>query len=157
MAKEHIYTVNIQWTGNKGQGTIDYKSYLRNYTISIDLKPDLLGSSDPAFRGDPARHNPEDLLVSSLSACHMLWYLHLCAVNHVKVVEYLDEATGKMNETEEGSGYFTEVTLCPVVVVSDDNMINKAMELHQQANKMCFIANSVTFPVRHKPVIKVRE
>jgi organic hydroperoxide reductase OsmC/OhrA len=151
MIKDHQYKSTVQWTGNKGAGTDDYTSYERSHQISIENKPDILGSSDPAFRGDKTKHNPEDLLVSSLSACHMLWYLHLCAQARVVVIDYIDHATGIMRETETGGGLFTEVTLNPVVTVLDESMIDLANDLHAKANERCFIANSVNFPVYHKP------
>ena len=152
---EHTYTATITWTGNLGQGTSHYKSYSRNHTVQIAHKQDIAGSSDPAFRGDPGRHNPEDLFISSLSACHMLWYLHLCAVNGVVVVEYTDKATGVMKENPQGIGSFSEVTLHPVVTVAEQAMVEKALHLHHQANAMCFIANSVKCPVYHKPTALV--
>ena len=155
MGKEHRYTSKIYWTGNKGQGTSSYKSYDRSYTISIDQKPDIVGSSDTAFRGDPSKHNPEDLFLASLSGCHMLWYLHLCAINHIIVVDYTDEASGVLKETEDGGGSFSKVTLNPIVIVPETSMKDLAIELHQKANKLCFIANSVNFPVYHKPTILV--
>lgn len=149
--KLHEYHTTIEWTGNEGIGTANYKSYNRNHRISIpDKIQEILGSSDPAFRGDSSRYNPEELLVSSLSACHLLWYLHLCAVNGVVVITYIDHARGTMIETENGSGRFSEVVLCPIVTVQEENMIAKAVELHHQANQMCFIANSCNFPVRHE-------
>jgi organic hydroperoxide reductase OsmC/OhrA len=151
MAKEHQYQTNLAWAGNKGSGTIDYRSYDRSYVISIAHKPDLLGSSDSAFLGDKTKHNPEDMLVSSLSSCHMLWYLHLCAQNGVVVLDYKDNAVGKMTEQSDGSGFFTEVILHPVVTISDAADTEKANSLHEQANKMCFIAKSCNFPVRHEP------
>ncbi len=151
----HQYKTTLKWTGNTGSGTSHYRQYERSHTISIEQKPDILGSSDPAFRGDKTRHNPEDLLVSSLSACHMLWYLHLCAEHGVVVTDYVDIATGTMQETEDGSGRFTEVTLNPVVTVTDLAMVDKANALHEQANKMCFIANSCNFPVHHRPQCKL--
>lgn len=114
-------------------------------------KKNIYGSSDPLFRGDKTKHNPEDLLVSSLSACHMLWYLHLCSQAGVIVTDYIDNATGTMVETESGGGQFTEVTLNPKVTVTDKAMIEKANELHQKANELCFIASSVNFRVRHNP------
>ncbi|WP_026463543.1 OsmC family protein [Adhaeribacter aquaticus] len=157
MAQKHTYQTTVLWTGNKGTGTVNYQSYDRDYSIFIQNKSAILGSSDPAFRGDKSRHNPEDLLVSSLSACHMLWYLHLCAVNQVVVVDYVDEAIGTMQETTEGSGAFTQVMLQPVVSVAKAEMVAIALELHQEANRMCFIANSVKFPVLHQPIIKIAE
>lgn len=156
MKKEHPYKTALTWTGNTGEGTKDYKSYNRNHIISVDHKSDILGSSDPAFRGDKTRHNPEDLLVSSLSACHMLSYLHLCAVNGVTVVEYSDNAEGIMQETADGGGHFTEVILRPAVVITDAAQIDKANELHKDAHRLCFIANSCNFPVRHIPTCKAQ-
>lgn len=152
--KEHHYEVRIKWTGNKGTGTSAYTDYDRNHVISIKGKPDISGSSDPAFRGDPQKYNPEDLLVTSLSSCHMLWYLHLCAVNKVVITEYTDNAKGKMKEDKDGSGHFSEVTLHPEVTVSEPGMMEKAEALHEEAHRMCFIARSVNFPVHHRPVVK---
>lgn len=151
MTHIHRYKAQTTWIGNRGTGTSDYKAYERNHDISIAGKPVLSCSSDPSFRGDPKRHNPEELLVASLSGCHMLWYLHLCATNGVIVVEYNDEAMGAMEENKDGSGQFTEVTLNPKVTVKEKSMIDKANALHHEANKMCFIARSVNFPVRHNP------
>ncbi len=154
MSKQHLYKATITWSGNTGQGTKSYKSYERSHTISIDNKADILASSDPAFMGDPYKHNPEDLLVSSLSGCHMLWYLHLCFANGITVLEYTDEAIGTMQETENTGGHFTEVVLRPQVVIADEAQIERANELHKEANRMCFIANSCNFPVRHEPFCK---
>lgn len=155
MKKLHHYKTIVKWTGNLGTGTDTYKSYERNHTISVDGKQPILGSSDAAFRGDKSKHNPEELLVSSLSSCHMLWYLHLCAEAGVIVTEYSDNATSVMQETSNGGGHFTEVTLSPVVTVTSESMVKKATELHAKANELCFIANSVKFPVKHNPSIKL--
>ena len=150
--KKHNYKIKVEWTGNEGNGTLNYKSYNRNHTIIIDGKYDVInGCSDPSFLGDKTRYNPEDLFLSSLSACHMLWYLHLCSAHKIIVTEYLDIATGTMEETENGSGKFTEVTLNPKVKITDESRIKKANELHEEANKMCFIANSCNFKIKHKP------
>ena len=153
----HHYKTTTTWTGNRGQGTSEYKAYERSHTISMAGKPDISGSSDPVFRGDKTKHNPEDFFVSSLSTCHMLQYLHLCAVNGVVVIEYIDHATGTMEEDGKGGGHFTEVVLKPVVTVKEKRMIEKANALHDDAHKLCFIASSVNFPVRHKPVAVVPE
>lgn len=155
MAKQHQYNLTITWTGNKGEGTSTYRSYDRSHTISAENKSDVLASSDPAFRGDKTRYNPEELLVASLSSCHMLWYLHLCAEAGIVVVEYTDKAAGTMVETADGGGHFTEVTLYPLVIVAEESMIAKANELHHQANKLCFIAKSCNFPVHHQPTCRV--
>lgn len=148
--KTHSYNTHLTWTGNKGTGTSSYQAYGRDYSIATDDKPTLLGSSDPAFKGDPSRHNPEDLLVASLSGCHMLCYLHLCAVNKVVVVDYEDRATSVMVEAAGGGGHFDQVTLHPRITLAESSMRAKADELHEQANKICFIANSVNFPVHHE-------
>ena len=112
-----------------------------------------MGSSDPAFRGDPARWNPEQLLTAALSQCHMLWYLHLCAVDGVVVTGYRDDAVGTMTEDADGSGRFTEVVLRPQVTVRSPDMIGEAARVHRDAHEMCFIARSVNFPVRHQPAV----
>ena len=150
MPTQHQYIATIQWTGNKGTGTDHYRNYDRSHEIIIENKPTIAGSSDPAFRGDATKHNPEDLLLSSLAACHMLWYLHVCAEAGVIVTNYIDHATGTMTETANGSGRFTEVVLHPIVTIVAEHMITKANELHRKAHELCFIANSVNFPVRHE-------
>jgi len=155
--KAHHYKVNITWTGNRGKGTASYTAYDRDHVIATAGKPQLPGSSDPSFRGDPARYNPEELLVASLSSCHMLWYLHLCAAAGVVVVEYADDAAGIMEETANGGGRFTEVTLFPVITVAHEDMVEKADALHEKANELCFIANSCNFPIHHKPIYKIAE
>ena len=157
MKKLHHYTATVTWTGNLGNGTLDYRAYARDHDVSIEGKPTLPGSSDAAFRGDRSRYTPEDLLVSSLSGCHMLWYLHLCAVNGVVVTDYVDHAIGEMQESTDGSGQFTRVTLRPVVTVREMSMMEKATSLHNDAHRMCFIARSINFPVDHKPEVKCYE
>ncbi len=151
----HHYKTTVTWTGNSGSGTSNYRAFERSHSISVENKPVILASSDPSFRGDRTKYNPEELLVASLSSCHMLWYLHLCSEAGVVVVDYTDTATGTMLEKPDGSGHFTEVALYPVVTVSDESMVNKANELHHTANKMCFIANSCNFPVLHKPTCHI--
>ena len=112
-SKKHLYQISLQWTGNIGQGTSNYKAYDRAYEIIVPGKPTIFGSSDPAFRGDSTKYNPEELLIASLSSCHMLWYLHLCADARIIVIDYCDRAIGKMCETKDGGGKFTEVILKP--------------------------------------------
>lgn len=154
--KELVYRINTEWTGNLGLGTMDYKSYGRNFTISGEGKTiNIPGSSDPSYRGDPSFYNPEDLFVSSLSTCHMLWYLHLCAINGIVVIDYTDNAVGTLEELPGGRGRFKNVVLHPVVIVSESLMMSKAISLHSDAGKMCFIANSCNFPVLHEPKISV--
>lgn len=147
---EHRYGVEIEWTGNTGGGTADYRSYSRDHDVRIPGKPTLLGSADPAFRGDAARWNPEDLLVASLSECHMLWFLALAAQQGVVVTAYRDRAEGLMVTEADGAGQFTEVVLRPEVTVADASMAAKADALHATAHAKCFIARSMNFPVRHE-------
>lgn len=157
MSKHHNYNVKIEWTGNKGTGTSSYRAYERSHSIQVEGKPEILGSSDPAFRGDNTKHNPEDMLVASLSACHMLFYLHLCAEAGITVVEYVDNVSGTMEETPNGGGRFTEVILRPTVTITDKSRTEEANQLHHKANELCFIANSCNFPVRHEPSCQVEE
>lgn len=147
---EHHYALTVEWTGNLGTGTDHYRSYRRDHIVRIEGKPDLLGSADPHFRGDRSKHNPEDLLLAALSACHMMSYLHVCALNGVVVAAYTDRATGRMESYSNGSGRFVEVVLHPQVTVRDGSMVERALTLHDEANRLCFIANSVNFPVRHE-------
>jgi organic hydroperoxide reductase OsmC/OhrA len=152
--KIHRYELTVRWTGNTGSGTSGYKNYKRDHEITSNAaKQPILGSSDPAFRGDPNRWNPEELLVASLSACHKLWYLHLCAEAGVVVLEYLDNAEGIMEESPDGSGIFKKVILRPRVVIASGSDSEKARSLHSVANAKCFIANSVNFTVEHEPTV----
>ena len=148
--KTHHYKIDLKWTGNQGTGTSSYRDYTRDHLIAMPGKPEIPGSSDPAFRGDPSRYNPEDMMVSSLAACHMLWFLHLCSTHKIVVTAYEDQATGVMTESKDGSGRFTEVTLHPVITLADPSLQEKADALHHEANRLCFIANSVNFPVHHQ-------
>ena len=150
---EHRYALSTTWTGNTGSGTSGYRDYRRDVTIAVDGKPELLASADKPFRGDPSRWNPEDLLLASLSECHLLSYLHACVTAGVVVVSYSDRASGLMREDGAGGGSFVEVTLHPEVVVADESMIDAAERAHTQANEWCFIANSMNFPVRHRATV----
>lgn len=151
---QHQYSISIRWTGNNGTGTSRYDTYERSHTLSIDNKPDLFCSSDTPFRGDASKHNPEDMLLASLSSCHMLWYLHLCADAGIIVMDYADVATAILSIDSNGNGKFTKAELHPIVTVADASMIDKANALHEQAHAKCFIANSCNFPVTHQPICK---
>ena len=153
MANEHTYTAVVTWTGNRGGGTATYKTYTRDYEIVCAGKPPIRGSADAAYLGDAGRHNPEDLLVAALSACHMLWYLHLCAAHKVVVMAYEDAAEGLMRTYPDGSGEFTSVSLKPRVTISPESDPEAAADLHEKAHAMCFIARSVNFPVGHQAEI----
>jgi organic hydroperoxide reductase OsmC/OhrA len=151
MERQHHYSVSILWTGNCGHGTRSYTAYGRSYEVRIAGKPIISGSSDPAFRGDPERYNPEELFVAALSSCHMLWYLHLCSDAGIIVNSYEDNAEGMMAESDAG-GRFTGVTLQPVVKITGSSEC--ARQLHEKAHELCFLANSVNFPVEIRASIE---
>ena len=148
--KKHHYAMSVTWTGNKGEGTKGYRSYDRSHTIGGDGKPVIPGSSDPSFRGDAARYSPEDLLVASISSCHMLWFLHLSSDAGIVVTEYVDHAEGTMIETADGGGRFEEVLLRPRISIEGDPGAAAVDAVHHQAHKLCFIANSCNFLIRHE-------
>lgn len=150
----HEYRVTNRWTGNRGEGTSGYRAYSRDHELSGPGKSAVIpGSSDPMFRGDRTRYNPEELLVSALSGCHMLWVLHLCADAGVVVTEYIDEAWGEMVEHADGSGEFRRVVLRPQMRITDPNRIAEAVALHDRAHHLCAMARSVNFTVVHEPVV----
>jgi organic hydroperoxide reductase OsmC/OhrA len=151
------YATRITWTGNAGEGTAAYSSYRRQYVISVEGKPELVGSADAEFRGDAHLHNPEDLFLASLSACHMLFFLSLCARGGVQVTAYEDEAIGRLVVHPAGGGRFEQITLRPVVTVATDDASARARELHETAHEFCFIANSCSVPIRIEADIRSRD
>jgi organic hydroperoxide reductase OsmC/OhrA len=154
--REHRYRVQLSWTGDAGAPAASFRNHNRAYVLSARGKPPIAGSSDAAFRGDRSRWNPEDLLVASLSACHKLWYMGLCAEAGVTVLAYEDEAEGVMLEDKAGgAGQFTAVVLHPRVTLAPGSDTDKAKTLHHVAHEKCFIARSVNFPVTHVPSIIV--
>ncbi|HWS52223.1 MAG TPA: OsmC family protein [Microbacterium sp.] len=153
---DHHYELTATWTGNQGTGTSGYRDYRRDVTVVAAGKPEILASADKPFRGDPGRWNPEDLLLASLSECHLLSYLHACVTAGVVVLSYADRATGLMREDGAGGGAFVEVVLHPEVVVAEASMIDAAERAHAQAHEWCFIANSVNFPVRHEASVTAK-
>jgi organic hydroperoxide reductase OsmC/OhrA len=154
MAQEHHFAAHLVWTGSAEGPTRDYESYGRAWRVDVEGKPPLEGSADAGFRGDPARHNPEDLLVAALSACHMLSYLALCARAGIEVVAYEDQASGLM-AVSDGRMRFTEVTLAARVEIGSGDL-DRATALHGKAHAQCFIANSVNFPVLNMPTVTRR-
>jgi organic hydroperoxide reductase OsmC/OhrA len=156
MSRTHEYTAEVRWTGNRGTGTSGYRDYDRAHDVSAEGKPAIAGSSDPAFRGDRARWNPEELLVAALAQCHMLWFLHLAAVSGVVVTDYVDRPEGTMLEQDDGAGQFTRVVLKPEVTVTGAAMREHSQHLHEQAHANCYVARSVNFPVVHEPTVHVR-
>lgn len=155
MDKEHTYKLGLIWTGNVGSGTENYTSYERAHTLRVHGKPDLFGSSDPLFRGDSSKWNPEELLLASLSSCHMLWYLHLCTNHKIIITAYEDAPLAGMVIENSGAGKFVRAELRPLVVITKANQIQLAESLHTEAHKYCFIANSVNFPISLNPRIKI--
>lgn len=153
MDREHTYALDLRWTGNLGAGTATPRGYSRDHEVTAPGLHPVLGSSDPAFRGDPTRWNPEQLLVASLAQCHMLWYLGLAADEGIVVTAYEDHPTGLLVEESDGAGQFSLVTLQPRVTITDPARREDAISLHDDAEDMCFIARSVGFPVLHEPTI----
>jgi len=147
MARSHTYTTTVRWTGNRGEGTANYRAYGRTHDITAGAKPPILGSADPLFRGDADRWNPEDTLMGAISACHMLWFLHLASEAGWIVESYEDSAEGVMEMTIDGAGQFVEATLHPHVKISAGDPALSG-DLHHRAHEMCFIARSLNFPVR---------
>ncbi len=155
MAHEHKYKVAAKWTGNKGDGTKNVRTYDRSHTVSIQGKPELFLTTDNPAVGDKTKLNPEDLLVSAISSCHMLSYLYLCSINGIIITSYIDNATGIMIENKSGGGSFKEVTLNPIFYISYERIVEKAIELHHKAHDICYIANSVNFEIKCNPTCKV--
>ncbi|TLM86208.1 OsmC family peroxiredoxin [Pseudarthrobacter sp. NamE2] len=149
---EHRYALAVQWTGNLGAGTSSYRGYSRDHDVIIPGLPVLKGSADSTFHGDKERYNPEQLLLAALAQCHMLSYLHVAVKHGVVVTDYRDEASGLLRLNRDGSGQFQKVTLRPRVTVADAGQAELAGRLHHEANRVCFIARSVNFPVDHEPV-----
>jgi organic hydroperoxide reductase OsmC/OhrA len=151
--KTHLFRTRLTWTGNHGSGTSSSRDYGREHELSAGSKPVIPASAHPVFRGDAARWNPEELLVASLSSCHQLWYLALCAMAHIPVLSYVDDADGELETGDDGGGRFVRVTLRPRITLARGADPAKARELHARAHALCFVANSVNFPVTHEPEI----
>jgi organic hydroperoxide reductase OsmC/OhrA len=148
---QHQYTLTVEWTGNRGEGTTTYRSYDRDHEVRGEHLTSIAGSSDPVFRGNRSRWNPEQLLLAAASQCHMLSYLHQAASNGVVVTGYIDHPTAIMTEDGDGGGRFTKITLHPLVTITDADQVDLAGRLHEAANKACFIAASLNLPVDHEP------
>ena len=148
MSSENIYSLTVQWTGNTGKGTAAYNAYDRSHSILIEGKDEIKGSSDPVFLGDSTKHNPEELLLASLASCHMLWFLNLCSGKGIIVTAYVDKPSSTLTLAKDGSGKFTEVVLNPKATVEGNISKEILQGIHQKAHAMCFIANSVNFPVK---------
>jgi organic hydroperoxide reductase OsmC/OhrA len=151
MTKQHDYTSSIVWTGDRGEGTRTYKGYDRTWEVRTAGKPVIACSNDPLLGGNPALHNPEDLLLSSLAACHMLWYLHLASSAGIVVVGYRDEPIGVGETSPNGAGRFLRATLRPTITVKAGADLARAAAIHDEIHAFCFIARSVSFPVSYEP------
>ena len=154
---EHRSALTVRWTGNLGEGTASYRGYSRDHDVEIPGLPVLQGSADPTFHGDRTRYNPEQLLLAALSQCHMLSFLHVAVKHGVVVTGYEDRAEGLMRTNRDGSGQFESVTLRPRVTVAAPVADDVLAEVHAGANRVCFIARSVNFPVRHEPSVVLEE
>ena len=151
----HAYTSHIVWTGNRGTGTQTYKGYDRTWDIAVPGKPVVHCSNDPLLGGDRTKLNPEDLLLSALSACHMLWYLHLAAEAAIEVTAYQDEPVGFGETDAQGAGRFLSAVLRPHVSLRHGANLAEARRLHARIPGLCFVARSVNFPVSHEPSFTV--
>ena len=151
----HQFSAKLDWSLRPKPNDFNGKWYIKNHTISFDQKEQLNVSAARAFKGDPLLHNPEDLLLSSLTSCHMMSYLYCFSINNINVISYTDNSEAILEVNQDGSGQITKVTLNPKVVITKNSDSNLAKELHQKANELCFIASSCKFPVEHFPLIIV--
>lgn len=152
----HGYTARVVWTGNRGAGTQTYKGYDRTWNIETQGKPVVACSNDPMLGGDPNLHNPEDLLLATVSACHMLWFLHLASDAGIAVQGYVDDPLGEAEVEPSGKGRFTRVVLRPVITVPEGTDLESADAIHHEIHKVCFIARSVAFPVAYEARYEVK-
>ena len=150
MSKQHDYAARVQWTGNRGDGTRTYRGYDRTWDIATPGKPVIHCSNDPLLGGNPALPNPEDLLLASLSACHMLWYLHLASEAGIVVTSYQDDPVGVGETSPNGAGRFLRATLRPHIIVREGADFLDADAIHHRIHDYCFIARSVSFPVSYE-------
>ena len=150
MGKKHDFPARIIWTGNKGTGTSAYRAYDRTWDMALDGKETVHCSNDPMLGGDPSKYNPEDLLITALSSCHMLWYLHLCSQAGVTVTAYEDNPIGIGESEPDGSGEFVEAILKPRITITNDSNVDTARAIHDEIHNYCFIARSVKFPVSYE-------
>ena len=153
MAKQHEFPSRVVWTGNRGTGTTAYKAYDRTWDMALEGKETLSCSNDPMLGGDPSKYNPEDMLITALSSCHMLWYLHLCSTAGVTVTAYEDNPVGIGESEPDGTGRFLEAILRPKITITADSDAEKAHSIHNEIHKHCFIARSVNFPVRYEVMV----
>ena len=153
MAKIHEFPSHVVWTGNRGSGTSAYKAYDRTWDMAVEGKATVHCSNDPMLGGDPSKYNPEDMLIAAVSSCHMLWYLHLCSVAGVTVTSYVDDPVGIGESEPSGKGKFIEAVLRPKITITKESDAEKAVSIHDEIHNYCFIARSVSFPIRFEVTI----
>lgn len=153
------YTAETLWTrGEASREDFVANRYSRRHLLRFDGGAEVPGSSSPHLvplpHSDPAAVDPEEAFVSSLSSCHMLWFLSLAARDGFCVDRYADAATGAMKKNDAGRIAMTLVILHPSVEFSGDRLPSRdeVMRLHHEAHQACFIANSVKTEVRCEPV-----
>jgi organic hydroperoxide reductase OsmC/OhrA len=155
MSYKHLFKAKLNWNSKRDSITANTRKFTKSHFIAIEGKELLQVSAAKAFKGDPELYNPEDLLLSSVVSCHMMSYLYVCAQNGIDIVSYQDQAEATLEVLENGSGRFIEVRLFPHVIVRNKEQIAEALLLHQEANKLCFIANSCNFPILHQATCEV--
>ena len=153
MERDHHYSVQVRWQGDRGTGTSGYRDYSRAHLVTAEGNAHPIeGSSDKPFHGDAERWNPEELLLAALSQCHMLSYLHVAVKRGIVVTGYEDDAVGTMRQEGDG-GRFVSVVLRPRVRIAAGDP-EDALDAHEEAQRLCFIANSVNFSVTHEPSVE---
>lgn len=153
----HTFPSRVVWTGDRGGGTAHYRAYDRTWDVAMPGRPPVHCSNDPALGGDPLKPNPEDLLISALSACHMLWYLHFAADAGIVVTAYVDDPIGFGEVSAGGAGRFLRAELRPTITVAAGTDLTRAAALHRRIHEVCFIARSVNFPVECEPTFVVED
>ena len=156
MSSQHIFKSELNWKSNLDNNTQGTTRLSRRHKIEIEGKQILELSAAKAFKGDADLHNPEDMLLSALTSCHMMSYLYVCSQHNIEVLAYSDNSEGKLEVEGTGKGRFSRVDLNPVVTIKNERNLELAKELHTKANELCFIANSCNFPIHHHAKIGVR-
>jgi organic hydroperoxide reductase OsmC/OhrA len=139
------YTARIAW---EDDGAFPSGRYSRAHEISFDGGAAVRGSSSPHVVplpfSDPAGVDPEEALVASASACHMLWFLHLAQEAGLHVTSYVDQAEGVMGRVDRGKVAMTRITLRPRIRFAGGAPASEQVDnLHHEAHERCFIANSL--------------
>jgi organic hydroperoxide reductase OsmC/OhrA len=148
MADVHAYRATCSWSGSTGQG---YERYSRAHRLAAPpAEAQIAASADPHFGGDPARLNPEQLLVMAAASCQMLSFLAICARARIDVRAYEDDAEGVMPE-EDPPMRITEIVLRPRIAVAGDVAEERLRRYTELAHHECFIARSLRTEIRLEP------